>query len=296
MSPALRKTLRALVFLVYAGFLAVVFVVAAYTSFSLFVRSGATPVPEITGLQRDEARGLVADSGLELEIQESGRYSEQVPAGRILSQEPDAREVVKRGSTVQATLSLGPQRLEVPALVGKSQQSAQVTLAAASLAIGRTLRVFGRGADPGTVVAQHPGAGELVSPSGQVDLLLAKAGGTRRFVMPDLVYRDYDEVRRFFQRAEVRLGRVTFEIYPGARAGTILRQFPLAGHPLAADEAVALTVAAEQQERGFDDLARPADDGATPSSLRRRPPQGGPTAAGAGPAATGTGDDGRAPQ
>ena len=50
--------------------------------------------------------------------------------------------------------------------------------------------------------------------------------------MPDLVYRDYEQVRPYFEQLGFRFGSVKFERYEGVAAGVILRQFPLPGHPL----------------------------------------------------------------
>jgi hypothetical protein len=61
--------------------------------------------------------------------------------------------------------------------------------------------------------------------------------------MPDLVYRHYEEVRRFFDLRGLRLGSVRFEPYEGVASGVILRQFPLPGHPLSGRDAVSLVVA-----------------------------------------------------
>ncbi len=260
MSPILRKALRLLGFGVYALAAAALFVVSGYAAFNLFVRSGATRVPALAGLAREEARDRLADSGLRLETSaDNGRWDPRVPAGHVLEQEPAANTLVKRGSAVSAVLSLGPQRLRVPDLAGRSLQSAQVALAASDLTLGRALRVFTAGATAGTVVGQQPSAGALVPPSGEVELFLAQPGSATTYVMPDLVYRDYDDVRRFFERAGLRLGRVTFEIYEGAREGTILRQFPLAGHPLTRNDAVSLVVATLRSES--DDTG----DGAAPT-------------------------------
>ena len=166
----------------------------------------------------------------------------------MIEQSPGASTLVKRGTAVSAVASLGPQRLTVPELEGKSLQSAQVTLAAGGLALGPTLQVFTPGAAAGVVVAQDPEPGDLVSPAAEVRVFLAQGGPARRMVMPDLVYRDYEEVRAFFERAGLRLGRVNFEVYEGAREGTILRQFPLAGHPLTVADAVSLVVATSDEE------------------------------------------------
>jgi serine/threonine-protein kinase len=248
MSPALRKILKALGYLAYAGAALLLFVVTAYAAFSVFVRSGATPVPDVAGLTADEARGRLADTGLRLVVEQSGRFDDEVASGHVLEQTPSPRTLVKRGSTVSALLSLGPQRLTVPDLAGRSFQAAQVTLASNNLALGRTLQVYSADVPSGTVVAQVPTAGAVVPPDGTVDLMLSQGGDARRYVMPDLVYRDYDRVRRFFERAGLRLGRVTFELYEGVPAGTVLRQFPLAGHPLTPQDAVSLVVAADPDE------------------------------------------------
>jgi beta-lactam-binding protein with PASTA domain len=61
--------------------------------------------------------------------------------------------------------------------------------------------------------------------------------------MPDLVYRDYEAVRPYFEQLGFKLGNVKFERYEGVAAGVILRQFPLPGHPVSRDEAISLVVA-----------------------------------------------------
>jgi beta-lactam-binding protein with PASTA domain len=61
--------------------------------------------------------------------------------------------------------------------------------------------------------------------------------------MPDLVYRDYEQVRPYFERLGFKFGNVKFERYEGVAAGVILRQFPLPGHPLTREVPVSLVVA-----------------------------------------------------
>lgn len=272
MGSVSRKLLRFLGFSVYALVVLVVFVASAYGAFNLFVTSGATSVPEVVGLERAAAADLLADSGLEMAVAaDAGRYDPQVPAGHVIEQTPAAGSLVKRGTAVGAVVSLGPQRLTVPELEGKSLQSAQVTLAAGGLTLGPTLKVFAAGTPAGVVVAQDPAAGRLVSPATEVRVFLTQAAGGRRIIMPDLIYRDYDHVRAFFERAGLRLGRVTFEIYEGAREGMILRQFPLAGHPLTAADAVSLVVATGNVDDRWGGATTPAPRREAP---RREAPRG----------------------
>jgi serine/threonine-protein kinase len=242
----LSRLLRGLGLVAYALVLVVVFVLAAYTSFSLFVRSGGTTVPALKGLTREDAANLLADHGLILRNPGEpgqGRYDDQVPAGHVVQQSPDARTLVKRGSGVTIVLSLGPQRVAVPALAGRSLPAAQAALSGTGLALGKILGAFAPGKAPGAVLEQDPDPDANVAPSTPVDLLLAMAAPGERFLMPDLIYRDYEVVRPFFERRGFRLGSVKYEQYEGVAAGSILRQFPLPGHPVTHEDPISLVVA-----------------------------------------------------
>lgn len=248
--PWLRFLVRWTSRLAYAGLLLVVLGLAAYTSFNVFVRSGVTPVPDLSGLSQEEAVGALADKGLGLG-HDPGHddYDAKVPAGRVLRQRPAARALVKRGSEIDIVLSLGPQVLEVPDLSGKTAQAAQVALAAGGLGAGRSFGVYSRDAETGTVVAQEPPAGSTVAPGTSLDLLVSRGNRDTVYVMPDLVYRRYDEVQRFFAQRGFRLGSVKYEVYEGIPEGVILRQFPLAGHPLDRRDTVSLVVSRAVEAR-----------------------------------------------
>ncbi|HZF07573.1 MAG TPA: PASTA domain-containing protein [Thermoanaerobaculia bacterium] len=245
-----RKLLRGLGLLAYAALLVLAFGFAAYLSFSTFVRSGVIPVPDVVGLSRADAGNRLVERGLALQVAAKGRYDDKVPAGKVLRQIPDARTFVKRGSRVQLVLSSGPQRVEVPDLVAQTFPVAQVTLSGRSLIVGTTLSAFVAGHETGTVVAQDPDPGAEVPPASQVDVLLAQPAAGERFIMPDLVYHQYERVRTFFEREKFRLGSVKYERYEGVAAGVILRQFPLPGHPLSHDDPVSLVVATTEDVPG----------------------------------------------
>lgn len=243
MPPLAIKLVKILLRLAYVGGLVACFGVAGYLSFNLFVRSGVTPAPELVGKAEADAARLLADQGLVLRRAEGGgRFNPEIPAGAVMLQQPAPHTLVKRGSPVEVVLSLGPERLTVPELIGKGLAAAQVTLAAAGLSMGRTLQVYSD-RDRGTVVEQAPTPGTAVAPMASVDLLLSQGSARQTYLMPDLVYRDYDRVRLFFQDRGFRFGSVKFERYEGARPGIILRQFPVAGHPVTRRDAISLVVA-----------------------------------------------------
>ena len=244
----LRKLAKAAGCLAYLGLLTVVFALVSYFAFSQFVRRGVTSTPELFGLSEQDAEALLADQGLRLEWSEQGemRFDEQVPAGHVLIQRPRAGTLVKRGVAVTVILSRGPQRIQVPTVVGTALQAAQVTLTAAGLTVGRSINVFSTRDAPGIVVAQDPAGGTRAERDAAVDLFLALENRGQTYLMPDLVNQDYDRVRRYFESRGFRLGRVSYETYDGVAPGTVLRQYPLAGHPLHRGDVIALGVVAPE--------------------------------------------------
>ncbi|HEX6902029.1 MAG TPA: PASTA domain-containing protein [Thermoanaerobaculia bacterium] len=271
----LPRLLRGCGLMAYGLFIVVLFVLAAYISFSAFVRSGVTKVPNVVGMPRAEAASALADQGLELETAKGGgRYDEKVPAGRIARQNPDPTTFVKRGRPVVVVLSLGPRRVQVPDLTGKNLPAAQAAASGQGLGIGNILGAFAPNREPaGTVLVQDPEPGASVPPATGVNVTLAMAAQGERYIMPDLVYRDYEAVRPYFEQVGFKLGNVKFERYEGVAAGVILRQFPLPGHPVTRDDAISLVVATAEGLPGV-----PADPGAPPAS----PPAAAPGAPGTG--------------
>lgn len=227
------------------------FTLAAYLSFSQFVRRGVTPVPDVAGLPRAEAEALLADSGLILEVEEEAeRYDDAVPIGAVLQQKPAARSFAKRGSVVRVGLSLGPEVVEVPDLAGLDLAEARVALAAAGLRMGRAVTVFRTSGPAGTVADQDPLAGSVVGYAADVDVYLGEQSHAETFLMPDLIYRDHDLVRHFFERRGFQLGGVKPEPYEGVAEGVILRQYPLAGHPLSRNDVISLVVSIPSEGSG----------------------------------------------
>ncbi len=239
-----RKLLKILVFCGYGGLLFLILGLTSYMAFSLFVRSGVTRAPDLAGLSREEAIETLKGQGLGWNFDPEGRYSEEVPAGHVVQQRPASGTLVKRGSSVLTALSRGPRQLEVPDVRGHALPSAQVALSAAGLSLGQILRVRGGHGKPGAVVEQRPAAHTTVSPADKIDLMVGLPTTADSYLMPDLIYRDYEKVRRYFESRGFRLGSVRFEPYAQIPEGVILRQFPLPGHPVSKSDSLSLVVAA----------------------------------------------------
>lgn len=238
---------RILVYSAYGLVVVTAFLGTSYLSFSSFVRGGETTVPNLVGLEPEAAAAQLAELRLDLGIGDrEARYDPMVPAGRIAVQKPPPGSAVKEGSRVNAILSLGAELVTVPDLRGQAVQAAQVTLAAVGLTAGRAMQIYSFSTEPGTVAEQSPRAGSEVGKASPVELYVNIESPKSVFLMPDLVYRDHTVVRQFLDRRGFRVGSVKFEAYEGIPSGTVLRQFPLAGHPVGRDEVISMVVATNE--------------------------------------------------
>jgi beta-lactam-binding protein with PASTA domain len=137
----------------------------------LFVSSGPeqVAVPDVTGLARDSAEGLLTGAGLEVAVEE--RESEE-PEGDVISQNPAAGTEVDRGSTVTIVVSTGIEKVSVPNVVGLNGRDAAQQLRSAGLVPTQREVDVTEPSQDGVVTDQRPAAGiELEKGKGVVIMI-----------------------------------------------------------------------------------------------------------------------------
>ena len=97
-------------------------------------RRAAEPIPvgSWAGKSADDAEQALEARGLKVDV--SQQYSDSVPEGIVISQDPKAGTLFK-GDTVTLLVSLGPQLVEVPNVVASGVDDATATLQAAGFAV-----------------------------------------------------------------------------------------------------------------------------------------------------------------
>jgi len=231
--------------ILYALLLAGILGAAAWISFSRFVLGKAEEVPDLTGRSVDEATALAAERGLRVVVDRSQEgFDEEIPAHRVRGQSPAAGMAVKAGQDLRVFLSLGPRVIQTPDLAGLTARTAALALAREGLVEGAVSAV--RMPGPQGVVAQGVVPGARTDPETPVDILVNRGAPDVLYVMPDLIGRDFERVRLAFEARGFRLGGVKAQPYEGAAAGTILRQFPLAGAPVGLRDTLSFVVASPE--------------------------------------------------
>ena len=139
-------------------------------------------VPDVSGVNTTQAGRILEETGLVLgEVFED--YSETVPEGSIISQDPGEDESVEPGEAVDVTVSLGVEQVEVPEVYGVSVATAQARLSSVGIN-SNPIEVAGDEA-AGTALSTEPGVGALVEPGSTLPLYYSAGPPEPTVVSPD---------------------------------------------------------------------------------------------------------------
>jgi beta-lactam-binding protein with PASTA domain len=126
-------------------------------------------VPDVEGNNADQAASILERAGLTLgEVDED--YSETVPEGSIISQDPSEGESLEPGEAVDVTLSLGVEQVEIPEVYGATVEEAQAILGDVGINSEPVESTLENTEEAGTALATEPGVGALVDPGSTVTL------------------------------------------------------------------------------------------------------------------------------
>jgi beta-lactam-binding protein with PASTA domain len=237
--PLGRRVWTAGRFLVLAGALAVTFVVFFLAAMKVATRTREVKVPDVRGKSATDAGTLIANAGLALRIDPSKRIDPQVAADHVIAQDPEPGTVVRRPRAVRIQLSQGKHAPLTPTLTGLSERAAQIATTQEGLQIASTAEIRTTDYPPGVVVAQDPPA---KSRSTEVKILVNRAQGGVRYVMPDLIGTPGRRVADILRRDGFLVAIVGTAPYPGLPSDIVIRQTPQAGFQVAFGEPISLEV------------------------------------------------------
>jgi beta-lactam-binding protein with PASTA domain len=256
---------RFLRYLLLSLLLIFVAMVSALTSMRFAIHGRESSVPKLVGLTTAQAEQSARAVGLTIE-QESKFYSQDVPEGKIVSQAPLDGTRVRRGWKVRVAVSLGPQRTEVPNLIGQSSRAAEINVKrrGMELASVASVQLYPplAGAEEGQVISQspEPNAGEVSAP--KISVLTVESPGKRAYVMPNFVGKHLGEAEDQIADSGFELAAVkeqaaaapTAQLNPvvakknmSAPANNpqavITKQYPAAGQKIFQGDAITLEIA-----------------------------------------------------
>jgi eukaryotic-like serine/threonine-protein kinase len=227
---------------IVAGF-TLAYLLVAFVVFPAGVIPRDLKVPNVTGLDFDEAAQRLAQAGFKAEQGEQ-RYNNTAPKMTVLEQSPPpgAREGV--GEKVTLVVSGGQRLVAIPAVSGMTRAEAQAALEKEGFDVGDVTEASSN-APRGTVIATRPAIGSAVGVPTTVSLVMSAGAPAQQ--MPDLLGRDVNGARQVLVQLGVKDVKVVREQSSAGLPGTIIAQSPVGGATLVAGTTVQLRVVAEPE-------------------------------------------------
>lgn len=122
-------------------------------------------IPNVVGMSRSKAEQTLSEAGFKVTVKQA--FNSTVPEGSVVSQNPNAGIRAEQGSKVTIVVSRGTQRIEVPDVIGLSEEDAKAKIEDAGL---KSTVVYELHSGNGTVIAQSPSPGTMVDRNATVTI------------------------------------------------------------------------------------------------------------------------------
>ena len=202
-------------------------------------------VEDVRGLVEAEAAPLLEAQGLRLIVVDS-TYSDKVPFGTIVEQDPKPLSHAKHGRAVYVTINATTRRqVTMPDLQDMSYRQAETTLRGLGLQVD-TIYEYEPSEYKDLVLDVRAGEtslspGTKVAIGTQVRLVVGQGRGTEMVIVPNVVGMTMQEARSTLLNRHLTIGAVSYdEPKEGTKVQYVYRQTPSAGEKLIEGETVAL--------------------------------------------------------
>ena len=214
-------------------------VIAALIAILALTGGEEIEAPDFKGMTMQQAQEL-ADK-MDLKVKEGDEViSDEVDKGLIVSQDPEAGQTIKTGSTITVNISKGLGDGSVPDLTGKMKDELSDYLEAAGFKLGA---VTTKASDEpeGTVLSQNPKAGSEVEKGTAIDVVVSD-GSKAKATVPYLVGRSLDEAKGELAGAGLKTGNVSYDYSSTYAEGEVMWQQYDAGAAIDKGSSVKLRV------------------------------------------------------
>ena len=195
-------------------------------------------VPELTGLSLAEAEYELEEQGLGSRV--SGEiYSADIPANHIVSHNPPAGRTVRRERIVELIISAGPQFIEMPHLINRTEREARMIVNDLGLEL-ELLYDFSEDIASGHIMRQDPGQGFRLTKGETIQVVVSE--GQKPFPLRNFHDWTLSDVQEWLNIYGLVLNDVDEEFSDKIVEGRVISQSPPAGEIIRPGDAVDLIV------------------------------------------------------
>ncbi|MEA1887545.1 MAG: PASTA domain-containing protein [Bacteroidota bacterium] len=195
--------------------LAVIILLLTLLWLSIFTRHGQSrPVPDLYGLTIEEAEKVIKENKMRFQFIDS-IYTNVVPRGCVVEQNPSAGFGVKKNRRIMATINaFNPEMVEMPDLLELSKRQALALIESSGLEIGKLNYKPDLSVDYVLEQLYHGKPiepGDSIQKGSVIDLVLGKGLSNRRTQIPDLIGLNIKEARNRILTSSLNIETFTFD-------------------------------------------------------------------------------------
>ncbi len=236
----------------------IVFAAAIFGGYTLFQRSKTAAVPDIVNKTLEEAQTALNGTGFTISDKIEYAISDTIEDGRIISQDPEAKERVSGSKEIRVTVSIGATGgdTETPDVTDMTAEKAIEIIVERGLTY-ELIEEFNDDVKEGIVIRQSPEKGTMVNKNENIKLYVSKGVRTAteppvvKKNVPNLVGGSIDKAKELLQSAGLSLGSVKQQ--PSERTkGTVISQTPESGKQISEGGTVSVVISAGSEEKPTD--------------------------------------------
>jgi len=213
----------------------------AYLTLIVLVPAENIEVPEVVGKKLEEAVVLLSQSELGLKVVRK-KFSEEIPAGVIISQTPSPGTKVRQNRVIEVVVSGGARLVTVPSVVGMKVREAKINFSRSGIKIANISYVHSKFPQD-EVISQDPPGGTEVSREEGISLLVSMGPSRMQLMVPDLRSKKIEEVVEWLEGAPLIIAMIKEKISE-EEEGTVLSQSPPPGSMVEENTGIELVVSA----------------------------------------------------
>lgn len=194
---------------IFLAFLLATSVFLGYFKLKNFFVSEEVIVPKIIGMQEELAKKEIEDLGLDFKVIARVK-NDEYKAGEIISQSEDENTKLKKGYTIEVTVSEGDNLVDVPSLVNKDLETAQELIQKADLKVKLEYK-NSETIPENVVISQDPESGSRVEPGTRIYLVISQGEEVKYVIMSKLTGSNIEEAKREILKLDLEIGDITYQ-------------------------------------------------------------------------------------
>lgn len=222
MKPIYKKIILYVAVLI-ASLAAITFVVDVIIM-PWYVDKPEVVVPDVVGLQKDEALKILEDANLNV-IVETPKFNDKIKKDHIVYQKPDGKSIVKSNRRIYVAFSSGNHLAKIPNLIGKTLRNVEVTLERLGFVLDNVTNVKSE-KKANTIVHQFPKQGTNIPKGTKVSVKISIGPNIGMVRVPDLLGQSLKEAEQSLTQNSLKVGKVNYQISPNLLPNTVIEQYP----------------------------------------------------------------------